>query len=167
MRSLQQSVEPELVTDVILLGRDGPVKLSDLFGGKDRLFVIHNMGAACKMCTLWADGFNGMLPHLENRAAFVVCSPDPPAARQKFAMSRNWRIRMISHMGTDFAAKMGYTSTEGNPMPGVSVFTKAQGNVLRISDTKFGPGDDFCALWHLFDLLPEGAAGWRPQYSYQ
>ena len=32
----------------------------------DRLLMIHNMGEACRYCTLWADGFNGFLPHLED-----------------------------------------------------------------------------------------------------
>ena len=27
-------------------------------------------------------------------------------------------------------------------------------------------GDDFCAVWHMFDLLKDGWAGWEPQYSY-
>lgn len=38
--------------------------------------------------------------------------------------------------------------------------------ILRVADTRFHPDDDFCALWHLFDLLPEGPAGWKPRYSY-
>src|SRR6516162_6332847 len=39
------------------------------FWRQEYLFVIHNMGAGCRNCTLWADGFNGMLRHIENRAA--------------------------------------------------------------------------------------------------
>jgi hypothetical protein len=27
--------------------------------------------------------------------------------------------------------------------------------------------DDFCALWHLINLLPEGAADWEPNLAYQ
>jgi len=166
MHELQQAIEPEPVNDYVLIGADGPVKLSQLFGAKDRLFVIHNMGATCKMCTLWADGFNGVLPHLENRAAFVVSTPDDPAAQKKFAASRGWRLRMVSHRDTSFAADMGYRAADGGWVPGVSVFKKEGGKVMRVSDTRFGPGDDFAPIWHFFDLLPEGAAGWRPQYSY-
>jgi hypothetical protein len=33
-------------------------------------------------------------------------------------------------------------------------------------DTGFEPSEDFCTLWHLFYLLPEGAAGWRAKFSY-
>ncbi len=166
MRALQQSIEPEEVKDYELAGEGGPVRLSALFGDKEHLFVIHNMGAGCRYCTLWADGFNGILPHLEDRAAFVLASPDEPEKQAKFKASRGWRFRMVSHRDTSFAADMGYRGEKGW-LPGVSVFTRRGGKILRVSDTSFGPGDDFCALWHFLDLLPEGAGEWEPKYKYQ
>ena len=166
MRELQQSVEPEEVKDYEFSSAEGKVRLSKLFGDKEYLFVIHNMGAGCRYCTLWADGFNGSLPHIENRAAFVVASPDDPVAQQKFKTERGWRFRMVSHCDTNFAGDMGYRSDNGWP-PGVSVFHKRGQKIYRVSDTSFQPGDDFCAIWHFFDLLPEGANDWQPQYKYQ
>ena len=56
-----------------------------LFGSMKDLFVIHNMGSGCPYCTLWADGYNGIYEHLTSRAAFVIASPDSPAAQQRFA----------------------------------------------------------------------------------
>jgi hypothetical protein len=47
------------------------------------------------------------------------------------------------------------------------VFRKRGQTIFRVSDAGFQPGDDFCAIWHFFDLLPEGATGWQPQYKYQ
>jgi len=160
MRALQQSVEPEEVADYRFAGAGGPVRLSELFGDKDTLFVIHNMGKSCPNCTMWADGFNGVLPHLESRAAFVVTSPDDPATQAEFAGSRGWKFRMVSHQGSDFAADMGYRGEGGGWMPGVSVFKRIDGKIMRVSDAAFDQGDDFCAVWHLFDLIPEGTAGW-------
>ena len=165
MRKLQQSVEPEEASDHEFSTTDGRVRLSDLFGDKEYLFVIHNMGVGCRYCTLWADGFNGVLPHIENRAAFVVASPDEPAAQQKFKATRGWRFRMVSYCDTRFADDMGFRGAEGW-LPGVSVFRKPGQEIYRVSDTSFQPGDDFCAIWHLFDLLPEGPNGWQPQYTY-
>src|SRR5262249_27031844 len=78
MRAARAAVEPEEVKDYELQSADGAVKLSQLFGGKDTLFVVHNMGASCPNCTMWADGFNGVFDHLRDRAAFVVASPDTP-----------------------------------------------------------------------------------------
>jgi predicted dithiol-disulfide oxidoreductase (DUF899 family) len=165
MRALQSEAEPEQVEDYRFATIDGEVRLSELFGGKEYLFVIHNMGKACPSCTMWADGFNGVLPHLENRAAFVVSSPDDPATQRAFAAPRGWRFLMVSHRGTSFAADMGYRGENGW-LPGVSVFRLAGDRIYRVSDAPFDQGDDFCTVWHLFDLLPQGVAGWRPQFSY-
>jgi predicted dithiol-disulfide oxidoreductase (DUF899 family) len=166
MREIQQTVVPEEVADYMLTGASGPVRLSELFGNKDTLFVIHNMGRTCPNCTMWADGFNGVLAHLENRAAFVVTTPDDPATQAAFAASRGWRFRMVSHQGTDFAADMGYRSESGGWLPGVSVFKKDGNRILRVSDQQLGPGDDLCSVWHFFDMIPEGPAGWRAKFTY-
>ena len=165
MRELQRSVESEEVNDYEFSTSEGKVRLSELFGDKEYLFVIHNMGAGCRYCTLWADGFNGILRHIEDRAAFVVASPDEPAAQQKFKTARGWRFRMVCCLDTSFARDMGYRGDDGW-LPGVSVFRKRGQRICRVSDTSFQPGDDFYAIWHLFDLLPEGANGWQPQYTY-
>jgi predicted dithiol-disulfide oxidoreductase (DUF899 family) len=165
MRELQRAIPPEEVSDYELATRDGTVRLSSLFGDKADLIVIHNMGAGCPYCTLWADGFNGVLAHLENRAAFVLATPDAPATQEKFKASRGWRFRMVSHQGTSFAADMGYKTAKGF-QPGVSIFRRDGEKLMRVNTTDFGPGDEFCALWHFFDLLPNGADGWQPRFNY-
>ena len=166
MREARGATEPEEVADYDFTARNGTVRLSELFGDKTDLIVIHNMGSSCPNCTLWADGFNGIYDHLRNRAAVVVSSPDRPEVQKKFAESRGWRFPMVSHHDTTFAADMGYRSTDGGWLPGISVFRRERGRILRVSDTGFSPGDDFCTLWHIFDLLPGGAAGWQPKYRY-
>ena len=51
--------------------------------------------------------------------------------------------------------------------PGVSVFRKkADGRIVRVAKDLFGPGDLYCGVWHLFDLLPDGPAGWDPLFEY-
>jgi predicted dithiol-disulfide oxidoreductase (DUF899 family) len=166
MRETQATAEPEEVTDYVFATSEGPVRLSELFGSKDDLIVIHNMGRSCPYCTLWADGYNGVYDHLADRAAFVVTSPDTPADQSEFAKSRHWRFPMVSHRDTTFASDMGYRSSQGW-RPGVSVFKRHDGRVLRVADTHFGPGDDFCSVWHFLDMIPEGANGWRPRYTYE
>jgi predicted dithiol-disulfide oxidoreductase (DUF899 family) len=165
MRTLQAAVEPQRVDDYEFATPDGKVRLSALFDDDDTLIVIHNMGAGCPYCTLWADGFNGSYPHLRDRAAFVVSSPDPPERQRQFAQSRGWKFPMVSVAGTRFAQDMGYWQG-GHPMPGVSVFKRNGSGIVRVSDTPFSPGDDFCFVWHFFDLIPEGPAGWQPRYRY-
>jgi len=165
MRAVQCAVEPEPVQDYTFRHAAGTVKLSELFDSKDTLFVIHNMGASCPYCTLWADGFNGAYEHLRSRVSFVVASPDAPEKQRVFAQSRGWRFPMVSIAGTTFAQDMGYWHDNG-PMPGVSVFKWSDGRILRVADTSFSPGDDFCVVWHFLDLIPEGAADWQPKYKY-
>jgi predicted dithiol-disulfide oxidoreductase (DUF899 family) len=165
MRTTQASIEPEEVQDYEFSTPQGKTRLSALFGNKDTLFVIHNMGTGCANCTMWADGFNGVFHHLRDRAAFVVSSPDSPEHQQSFAAARGWKFPMVSHQGTTFAEDMGY-HLNGRAMPGVSVFRRKGDKILRVGDTAFRIGDDFCSVWHLFDLIPEGAAGWRPTTRY-
>jgi predicted dithiol-disulfide oxidoreductase (DUF899 family) len=174
MRALQSAVEPEVVQDYVLDSWDGPVRLSELFGDKRDLILIHNMGTTCPACTMWADGFNGVYDHLASRAAFVVSSPNTVEVQKQFARSRGWRFPMVSHAETRFAQDMGYRwrgedpfdASTGGWEPGVSVFRRDGDRILRVSDAELGPMDSFCPVFHLFDLLPEGWEGWRPQYSY-
>jgi len=166
MRKTLAETEPEEVRDYEFSAADGTRKLSDLFGKSDELFMIHNMGRKCPYCTLWADGFNGVYHHLADRAAFVVSSPDSPAVQTEFAKGRNWRFPMVSHQGTTFAADMGYGSEEKGWMPGISVLRRDGKRILRLSDAGFHPLDDFSAVWHILDLLPEGAGGWSPKFKY-
>jgi predicted dithiol-disulfide oxidoreductase (DUF899 family) len=167
MRTTLAETEPQEVEDYTFQTVNGPVKLSELFGDHDDLIVVHNMGAACPACTMWADGYNGVHDHVANRTAFVVSSPDAPAAQKKFAEGRGWKFPMVSHQGTTFAADMGYTSPEGKWWPGISAFKRKGKKIVRTSDTKLGPGDDFCSAWHMFDMFPEGANGWFPKFSYR
>jgi predicted dithiol-disulfide oxidoreductase (DUF899 family) len=89
-----------------------------------------------------------------------------PDFQKRFAASRGWRFPMVSHASTSFAADMGYRSNDSGWLPGVSVFRKDGDRILRVSDTEFGPGDDFCALWHILDLLPGGSGDWRARFRY-
>jgi predicted dithiol-disulfide oxidoreductase (DUF899 family) len=160
MRDAIATVEPQEVKDYEFANTDGSVRLSELFGDHEDLIVIHNMGVACSYCTLWADGYNGIHRHVVSRAGFVVSSPDSPNVQKKFAESRGWEFPMVSHADSSFAADMGYVSTKGGWMPGVSVFRRDGDAIMRVSDTGFSPGDDFCAIWHFFDMLPGGVGEW-------
>ena len=166
MRAAQAGVEPEEVADYQLATLQGTVRLCELFAGKADLILIHNMGTTCPNCTLWADGLNGIYQHLADRAAVVVASPDPPEVQQRFAAGRGWKFPMVSHQGTTFAEDMGYRSKEGDWLPGISVFKLEGKRILRVSDTSFEPGDDFCTLWHILDLLPGGAGDWTAKLVY-
>ena len=147
----------EVVEDYEFESLDGPVRLSELFGGKRDLMVVHNMGKSCPMCTLWADGFNGIVNHLEDRAAFVMSSPDAPAEQKRFADSRGWRFRLVS---------VGDRDEKGGYWPGVSAFQMKDGKPVRVGTAGFGPLDEFSPMFNLMALFPEGQDDWWPKFSY-
>ena len=148
-----------------LVQKNQKIRLSELFGNKKDLIIIHNMGNSCPYCTMWADGFNGLLQHLQDRAAFVVSSPDDPMTQKDFASSRGWKFQMVSTKKTSFAKDMGFENN-GMPMPGVSIFYKDNGKITRVGRDNFGPGDNYCPTWHFFDLLKDGRANWQAQFMY-
>jgi len=171
LKEVRRRVPSEPVEDYELRGPDGPVRLSELFGDKPDLILIHNMGTGCPYCTMWADGFNGVLHHLESRAAFAVVSPDAPEVQQKLVSKRGWRFHMYSAQGTTFIEDMGFRSEEehydSHAMPGVSALhKKSDGSIMRVARDFFGPGDLYCGVWHLFDLLRDGPGDWEPQFQY-
>ena len=91
---LRKEASGESVEDYTFQSAKGELRLSELFGDSSELIVIHNMGKSCVYCTMWADGFQGLLPHISNRAAFVLTSPDSPEVQQEFAASRGWSFPM-------------------------------------------------------------------------
>lgn len=167
LQKARREQSPEPVADHALTLPSGEqVRISELFGDKDDLLLIHNMGSGCRYCTMWADGLNGALPHIENRTAFALVSADGYESIQSFADGRGWKFRILSGKGSDFTAAMGYVG-EGGVQPGVSAFRRLpDGSIVRTGHDSFGPGDDYCAPWPLFDLLDGGAGDWAPKYAY-
>ena len=60
---------------------------------------------------------------------------------------------------------MGFRTSNGWK-PGISVFKRTGQKIVRVSEASFSPGDDFCTVYHLFDLLPGGAGDWSPKAKY-
>ncbi len=144
---------------------DGEASLLDLFGDKDRLLAIHNMGQGCRYCTLWADGFNGFLPHLETVMSVVLVSKDTPSVQRCFANSRNWRFRLASHGGGSYIKEQTVMPGEGN-MPGAVVYEREGNRIIRKNSVVFGPGDLFCSFWNLLAMAGRSDADWTPQFHY-
>lgn len=146
------------------------VSLHDIFLDRSDLLVIHNMGRRCRYCTLWADGINGILRHLESRTAVVLVSPDPPTIQRLFAQERGWNIRMVQDAKGTFTEDLKFSSIENGErylLPGVSSFHRQpDGSIIHVASDTFGPGDVYMPLFPLFELLLDGQAGWQPQYSY-
>ena len=165
LNSLRKTAEPKPVPDYRFATLSGDVTLLELFADRQHLLAIHNMGQGCRFCTLWADGFNGVLAHLESVMSVVLLSRDPPSLQRDFANSRNWRFRLASHGGGSYIREQ--TVLEGgNNMPGAVLYERSGDRVLRRNSVVFGPGDLCCPLWNLLALAGMDEDDWRPQFCY-
>jgi predicted dithiol-disulfide oxidoreductase (DUF899 family) len=143
----------------------GEVSLLDLFGKQQRLLAIHNMGQACRYCTLWGDGLNPFLPHLEFAMAVVLLSKDDPATQRRFANARGWRFRIASHRDTNYLEEQKVQPEPANS-PGAVCYERRDDKVYRLNSCQFGPGDLYCSIWHLLGLAGLDTGDWTPQYNY-
>jgi len=169
LASLRQKLPPQTITENYTFQSKGgeTVTLAQLFGDKQELILVYNMGRSCSYCTLWADGLNGLTNHLNSRAAFVVVSPDLPEEQTEFATARNWQFALFSHQGSDFVSDMGFKAGEYY-LPGVSIFLKDEkGVVYHHTKAHFGPDDNYCIMWDFLNLLPSGLNKWVPKLNYE
>ena len=96
----------------------GPATLEDLFGGRSQLLVYHFMfgpdyAAGCPSCSAIADGFNGIVTHLENHdVALWAVSRAPLAKLQAFRQRMGWSFPWASAFAGDFGADFSAHFTE-------------------------------------------------------
>jgi predicted dithiol-disulfide oxidoreductase (DUF899 family) len=165
LNELRKSSTGDEVRNYAFATIDGETNLLSMFGDKATLLLIHNMGQACRYCTLWADGFNGFLKHLESVMSVVLVSKDPPELQRQFANSRDWRFRLASHGGGEYIREQ--TLVEGTEnMPGAVVYERDGDKITRKNTCVFGPGDIYCSMWGLLGLAGLGESDWTPQYAY-
>jgi len=96
---------------------EGSASLADLFRGRSQLLVYHMMFgpeymAACPSCSAIADGFNGIVVHLENHdVKFWAVSRAPRAKLQAFKQRMGWTFPWASSSG-DFNFDFNVSLTE-------------------------------------------------------
>lgn len=162
---LRRDAKPVPIKNYTFQGLDGEVTLGELFGDKNVLFLIHNMGQGCRYCTLWADGLNGLIPHLEDQYALALVSKDNPQTQRAFANSRHWRFKMVSHAGGDYITEQTVMEGENN-MPGIVCYMRKGGEIFRKNSSIFGPGDEYCPQWSILSLAGVTTEDWTPQFDY-
>lgn len=163
-----------VVPDYTFIEMDGKrVRLSELFtGDKNDLIVYHLMYGPeeddfCPMCSLWIDGFNGVAPHITQRANFVVASRAPVDKLKAWAERRGWdRLQLLSDDGPQFARDIDAEDAEGNPDSTITVFTRQAGQLRHVYtahpmlEGRERGIDLLCPVWHLLDLTPSGRGDW-------
>jgi predicted dithiol-disulfide oxidoreductase (DUF899 family) len=166
-------------------GSDGPlssVRLSELFSAPGRpLIVYHFMygkqnTAACPMCTMWIDSFNGIAPHLAQRADVAIVAAADPATLRAHARARGWHnLRLLSAGDSTFKYDFRSEDAEGRQDSALSVFTRDVAGTLRhfytthpwLDDDMNERGIDLLQpVYNVLDLTPEGRGNWYASLDY-
>ncbi|HEV3153700.1 MAG TPA: DUF899 domain-containing protein [Candidatus Baltobacteraceae bacterium] len=106
----------------------GSATLADLFKGRSQLLIYHFMfgpdySAGCPSCSSIADGFNGIVPHLENHdVAFSAVSRAPLAKLQAFKKRMGWIFPWASSSDSDFNFEFNVSYTEEQERTGDIVY---------------------------------------------
>jgi predicted dithiol-disulfide oxidoreductase (DUF899 family) len=158
------------------------VRLSELFSGPDRALVVQHVmygkrqTSPCPMCTMWVDGLNAVVPHIEQQADYVVASAADPATLRAHARGRGWHnVRLLSCGDSTFQYDFYAEDEEGNQNSTVSVFTlDADGSPRhfysshpQMADDVYERGVDLLSpVWNLLDLTPRGRGDWYAELDY-
>jgi predicted dithiol-disulfide oxidoreductase (DUF899 family) len=162
-------------------GPNGKETLSDLFAGRSQLVVYHFMfhptwDDGCTSCSFWADNFNGIIVHLNQRdVSMVAISRAPLAKLATFQQRMGWDFKWLSSLDSDFnydfhvsftpaaleAGDIEYNyrraNFSGEEAPGISVFYKDQKGAIFHTYSCYARGLDMLNVaYHYLDLVPKG-----------
>jgi predicted dithiol-disulfide oxidoreductase (DUF899 family) len=167
--------------EYIFEGSNGKQALSELFDGRSQLIVYHFMfgpswDAGCPNCSFWADNFNRITIHLNQRDVTMIAISRAPynkiAAYQK---RMGWEFNWVSSYNSDFnfdyhvsftqkelARKEAFYNyiaqdTGVSEKEGVSVFYKNPAGQIFHTYSTFERGiDEFNVAYHFLDIVPKG-----------
>ena len=172
-----EKVETRYVFD----GPNGTEALSDLFEDRSQLIVYHFMfppewDEGCPHCSFWADNFNDVIVHLNQRdVTFVAISRAPRPKIEAFEKRMGWTFKWLSSDDDDFNYDLGASFRPeevasgarvynfGTMQPGftdregVSVFYKDPNGDVFHTYSAFARGIDmFNTAYHYLDIAPKG-----------
>ena len=167
--------------EYIFEGPKGKETLSELFDGRSQLIVYHFMfhpswDAGCSSCSFWADNFNEIIVHLNERdVTMIAVSRAPYNKLAAYEKRLGWNFKWVSSYNTDFnfdynisfrpeeiAKKEGmYNFTIQDPhspeREGVSVFYKdSEGRIFQTYSAYARGIDMLNVAYHYLDLVPKG-----------
>ena len=160
-----KSDEKSPVPNYIFETEHGKTTLIDLFGDKESLFAIHNMGSRCIYCTMWADACNGLLPHLESVVSVVLLSPDSPTVQREFADSRSWKFQRASFEDSPYISEQNVCD-EPETYPGAVAYRRVEDRIYRVNSCVFGLGDLYATPYSILAMCGIGPNDWTPQFQY-
>jgi len=170
-------VDKEYVFD----GPNGKQTLSELFDGRSQLIVYHfmydpNWDAGCPSCSFWADNFNNIIVHLNQRdVTMIAISKAPYNKIAAYKKRLGWEFKWVSSFDTDFnfdyfvsftpeelaKKEASYNFISQDPRiserEGVSVFYKDSSGKIFHTYSAYERGIDILNnTYNYLDLVPKG-----------
>lgn len=159
------------------------VKLSELFGDKEHLFLYTfmygpNAAKPCPLCTAFLDGFDGNVPHLQQHVAVGIVARSPIHRVSSFGRGRDWKhMPLLSSANNSFHPDYLAETEEGSQMPMAHVFSRKDGEIRHVwgSEMLFAKSDDgidarhidmLWPLWNALDMTPQGRGDGYPKLVY-
>ena len=162
-------------------GPRGRATLADLFDGRSQLVLYHFMfgpdwEAGCPHCSFWADNFDRVVVHLNQRdVTMVVVSRAPYEKLAAYQKRMGWSFTWMSSAGSDFnfdfnvsfspeemkneTATYNYRTgdVDSSEREGISVFYKNHENAVFHTYSTYARGIDMVnGAYHFLDLTPKG-----------
>lgn len=181
---LRRALPPggEIPQDFEFTSESGPIRLSNLFNGKDTLMIYSMMygpqrKAPCPSCTSFLTSWNGTAVNLRERVAIAVSARSPIERLKEYKKQRGLpNLPFLSDTAGDYTRT--YVNAEDADVPGFSVFTRHNGTIRHfysgeMSGEMADPGQDprgapeMDPLWSMLDYSPEGRGiDWYPKLNY-
>jgi predicted dithiol-disulfide oxidoreductase (DUF899 family) len=124
---------------------NGRASLKELFKGRSQLLIYHLMfgpdyTAACPSCSSIADGFNGIVVHLENHdVSFMAVSRAPLAKLQAYQRRMGWTFSWASSADSEFNFDFNVSFTEEQQRKGLIEYNYQRGghalDAIPVPDT--------------------------------
>jgi predicted dithiol-disulfide oxidoreductase (DUF899 family) len=130
---------------------EGSASLADLFRGRSQLLVYHFMfgpdyKAGCPSCSAIADGFNGIVVHLENHdVAMTAISRAPLDKLRAFKRRMGWMFPWASSHGSDFNPDFNVSITEEQQRQGGFEYNYRPGAAMQSRGSE-GPVAEVAAM---------------------
>jgi predicted dithiol-disulfide oxidoreductase (DUF899 family) len=162
-------------------GPSGALTLSDLFAGRNQLFVKHYMLGPgqqhhCVGCALEVDHLQGILVHLQNHdVSYVAIARATIEEIEALRQRMGWDFPFVSSYRSDFnydfhvsfrpeelqEKKAFYNFRETDPvledLSGDSVFYKDENGDIFHTYSAFGRGGErFLGIYSFLDVMPKG-----------
>lgn len=153
--------------DYTFSGANGIVSLSDLFAGRSQLVVQHFMFGedweeGCPSCSLWCDGLQGTLPHLEQRDVTLVAVSTAAFARLSVFRERmDWQHDWYSTEGPDFGRDFNVSYSAGEIARGETFYNYVDGHHYGSESPGFSffYRDDNGDIFHTYSCYARGLEG--------